>query len=94
MCLFPTLLYRCVVIILHGVAGGQCVDIVLLQALFYSVILKHSDLFKVIAVYFGLLFYVCFNEILFNLRIVKNHVQIYDKCIPFFSIIQRMQGPI
>jgi len=56
MCLFPTLLYWCIVIISHGVADGQCVDIVLLQALFYRVILKHSDLFKVIAVYFSLLF--------------------------------------
>jgi len=56
MCLFPTLLHRCIVLISHGVAGGQCVDIVLLQTLFYRVTLKHSDMFKVIAVYFGLMF--------------------------------------
>jgi hypothetical protein len=63
MCLFPTLVHRClfckclsIVLIPYGVAGGQCVDIVLLQALLYMVTLKHSDLFKVIVVYFGLLF--------------------------------------
>ena len=56
MCLFPTLLHRClfckclsIVVISHGVAGGQCVDIVLLQALLYMVTLKHSYLFKEIA---------------------------------------------
>jgi len=63
MCLFYTLLHRClfckclsIVLISHGVAGRQCVDIVLLLLLIYMVTLKHSDLFKVIAVYFGLLF--------------------------------------
>jgi hypothetical protein len=63
MCLFTTLLHRClfckclsIVLISHGVAGGRCVDIVLLQVLYYMVTLKHSDLFNVIAVYFGLLF--------------------------------------
>jgi len=56
MSLFPSLLHRCIVIISYGVAVGHCVDIVLLQALFYRVILKHSELFKMIAVYFGLLF--------------------------------------
>lgn len=48
--------YLSIVLISYGVAGGQCVDIVLLLSLIYMVTLKNSYLFMVIAVYFGLLF--------------------------------------
>lgn len=54
---FCKCLYASIVLSSYVVAGGQCVDIILLLALFYMVTLKYLALCRMVAVYFGLLIY-------------------------------------